>query len=104
MFKTFDLPDCGQVRAKRGESTTPLQALNLLNGSFTIEQSERLAHRMQREAGTDPGQQIERLFALTFARSPSTNERNACLATAHTEGLVTVCRALINSNEFLFLP
>ncbi len=103
MFKTFDLPDCGQVRAKRGESTTPLQALNLLNGRFTIEQSERLADRVQREAGADPGQQIERLFALAFARPPTAAERNACLVTAQTEGLVTVCRALINSNEFLFL-
>ncbi|MEQ2006910.1 MAG: PSD1 and planctomycete cytochrome C domain-containing protein [Limisphaerales bacterium] len=103
MFKTFDLPDCGQVRAKRGESTTPLQALNLINGSFTIEQAQRLADRAQREAGADPGKQIERLFALAFARPPSTSERNACLASAQTEGLVTVCRALINSNEFLFL-
>ena len=103
MFKVFDLPDCGQVRAKRGESTTPLQALNLLNGSFAIDQAERLADRVQREAGADVGKQIERIFALAFARPPNAAERTACLATAQTEGLVTVCRALINSNEFLFL-
>ncbi len=42
MFKTFDLPDCGQVPAKRSESTTPLQALNLLNGWFVLEQAIQL--------------------------------------------------------------
>ena len=34
VFKPFDVPDCGQVRAKRSASTTPLQALNLFNSPF----------------------------------------------------------------------
>jgi hypothetical protein len=104
MFKTFDLPDCGQVRAKRSDSTTPLQALNLLNGQFTIEQSKRLAERVQREAGDDLEQQINRAFTLILARQPSDRERKACLLSTQGEGLVVVCRALFNSNEFLFLP
>ena len=31
IFTAFDFPDCGQVRDKRPVSTTPLQALNLMN-------------------------------------------------------------------------
>lgn len=104
MFKAFDLPDCGQVRDKRVISTTPLQALNLLNGPFTIGQSRRLAERVQREVGTDIDKQIERVFALVLARPPSEQEHAACLATAQVEDLAVVCRALYNSNEFLFLP
>ena len=43
LFSAFDLPDCGQIRDKRSISTTPLQALNLLNAEFVISQSELLA-------------------------------------------------------------
>ena len=104
MFKQFDLPDCGQVRAKRGESTTPLQALNLFNGSFTIEQSALLAHRLEREAVADLVNQITLAFELILSRPPSPSERKICLSTAEAEGIGTVCRALFNSNEFLLIP
>jgi hypothetical protein len=104
VFKPFDVPDCGQVRAKRSESTTPIQALNLFNSPFLIEQARRLAARAEREAGDDRVKQLERVFALTLARSPRAEERAACRAVADEHGLETVCRVLLNSNEFLFLP
>ncbi len=104
MFKTFDLPECGQVKDKRSDSTTPLQALNLLNGRFTLEQSATLARRVTAESGTDFTAQIKRAFQLALARPPRETELTACLAVAQREGLETVCRALFNSNEFLFLP
>ncbi len=49
-FGEFDCPDASQVVGKRNVSTTALQALNLLNASFMIEQSELLARRLEREA------------------------------------------------------
>jgi mono/diheme cytochrome c family protein len=104
MFKVFDLPDCGQVRDKRGESTTPLQALNLMNGPFTVRMAEKLATRLRLEAGDEPSGQINRLFAILFSRPPTPAERQACLDTIRTDGLDTVCRAAFNSNEFLFRP
>jgi hypothetical protein len=104
VFKAFDMPDCGQVRAKRSDSTTPLQALNLFNSAFIIEQSGRLAARVEREAGAERAAQIERVFLLTVARPPSAGERAACLGVAEAHGLAAVCRAIFNSNEFLFLP
>jgi len=103
MFKPFDVPDCGQVRAKRSTSTTPLQALNLFNSPFTVEQSERLAARAEREAAGDVDRQIERVFALTLARAPTARERTASLEVSQQHGLAAVCRALFNSNAFLFL-
>jgi hypothetical protein len=103
VFKSFDVPDCGQVRAKRGTSTTPLQALNLFNSPFILEQAQRLADRARREAGADLVDQLDRVFALTLARLPGANERAACREVAERHGLATVCRALLNANEFLFL-
>ena len=104
MFKVFDLPDCGQVRDKRGESTTPLQALNLMNGPFTVRMAEKLATRLRREAGDEPGIQVDRLFAILFSRPPTQAERQASIETLRIEGIETVCRAAFNSNEFLFRP
>ena len=104
MFKVFDLPDCGQVRDKRGESTTPLQALNLMNGPFTSRMADKLATRLRHEAGDEPGIQVDRLFAILFSRPPTPAERQACLETLRTDGLDTVCRAAFNSNEFLSRP
>jgi hypothetical protein len=104
MFKTFDLPECGQVKDKRTESTTPLQALNLLNGPFSLAQSAALAKRIQGEAGQKPGAQVTQAFERILGRAPKEEELKLCQATAQAEGLETVCRALFNSNEFLFLP
>jgi len=104
MFKTFDLPECGQVKDKRSDSTTPLQALNLLNGPFTLDQSTALSQRICKESGADLSTQITSSFHLVLARPPVASELNSCLAIARSEGLETVCRALFNSNEFLFLP
>jgi cytochrome c553 len=104
MFKTFDLPECGQVKDKRTASTTPLQALNLLNGPFSLEQSTALAKRIQREAGANLNTQVTSAFERILGRAPNDEELKLCQATAQAEGLKTVCRALFNSNEFLFLP
>ena len=38
VFGAFDCPDAGQSTARRRESTTPVQALNLFNSRFTVEQ------------------------------------------------------------------
>ena len=104
MFKTFDLPDCGQVKDKRSDSTTPLQALNLLNGRFTLDQSTALTKRITAETSGDLKGGITRAFHLVLARPPTETELTACQTVAQREGLETVCRALFNSNEFLFLP
>lgn len=104
IFTAFDFPDCGQVRPKRPVSTTPLQALNLMNSEFVMEQSARIAERATRESGGEPGRSIDRCFALLSGREPDDREREACLALAKAGHLSLVCRALINSNEFAFLP
>jgi hypothetical protein len=103
VFSAFDIPDCGQIRPKRSESTTPLQALNLFNSPFVIEQSQLLALRVQHQAGNDPVRQIDRVFEVTLARPPAPEERAGCLEAIARDGLPGVCRALLNSDEFLFL-
>lgn len=105
MFSAFDFPDCGQLRGKRPVSTTPLQALNLLNSAFVVEQAQMIADRAARETnGQDASNRIKRCFQLVLNREPNQAELTDCLAVVNASGLHSVCRALINSNEFSFLP
>lgn len=104
MFTAFDFPDCGQVRAKRPVSTTPLQALNLMNSDFVLDQSRLIAKRALQDGDGSQSKAIDRCFELLLGRTPSDQEHNDCLSLAEKEDLSLVCRALINSNEFAFLP
>ncbi len=105
MFTAFDFPDCGQVRAKRPISTTPLQALNLMNSPFVVEQASFISQRAQSVSANDTlAAEVQECFSLLLGRQPEPPELQAALALAKSKGLALVCRSLINSNEFAFLP
>ncbi len=102
-FGAFDCPDATTVVPRRNVSTTPGQALNLLNDPFVLDQAERFARRVRTEAGPDVGAQIERAFGLAFGRAPSEREAAAGARLVRAHGLVVLCRALFNANEFVFV-
>ena len=104
MFTAFDFPDCGQIRAKRPVSTTPLQALNLMNSPFVVEQAQRMADRSQNESGGSSVASVRKCFQLLLNRDPNADELAACVSVTESAGLHVVCRSLMNSNEFAFLP
>jgi hypothetical protein len=103
VFGIFDCPDGNQPIASRSRSTTPLQALNLLNSKFVLAQSKLFAERLQREKMSHTGQ-VQSAFTLCYGRSPDTSEQAAALRLIEHHGLPALCRALLNSNEFLFIP
>jgi hypothetical protein len=104
VFGAFDCPDAGQSTARRRESTTPIQALNLFNSRFTLEQAEALAARVQAEVGAEVAPQIRRAYQLALSRNPSAAELAEATPIVATHGLPVLGRALFNSNEFLFVP
>ena len=101
-FGGFDCPDAGQVAPKRNASTTPLQALNLLNSPFLTQQAGFFAERVAKEAN-EPKEQVRRAFRLAFQREPTDKELSAAVKLAADHGLSAVCRALLNANEFLYV-
>lgn len=103
VFGAFDCPDGGQIAPKRNRSTTPLQALNLLNSPFMIEQAGFLAERIQSEVGADPSAQIRRAFALVYQREPTSDELDAIVPQIPSLGLAAICRALFSTNEFIYV-
>jgi hypothetical protein len=104
VFGAFDCPDAGQSTARRRESTTPIQALNLFNSRFTIEQAEAFASRVKAEVGEDVGRQIHRAYELALSRRANAAELADAKSVVSEHGLPVLCRALFNSNEFLFVP
>jgi hypothetical protein len=102
-FGTFDCPDAGQPAPKRTSSTTPLQALNLLNSSFAMQLAGFLAERLNADAGENADAEVKRAFALMFNRAPSPGEITESTALIARHGLAAFCRALFNANEFIRL-
>ena len=103
-FSAFDCPDAALVAPRRNVSTTALQALNLLNSRFVIQQATCFARRLEAEAGSDPTRQVERGFRLAFGRAPSAAECHAAVALIGSHGCAAFCRALYNANEFVYVP
>jgi hypothetical protein len=102
LLASFDCPECAQQAPRREVTTTPLQALSLLNGPFTLQHARLFAARLGHEAGTAVDRQVERAFRLAFGRRPSVGERAGAVRLVRARGLEALCRALLNANEFLY--
>jgi hypothetical protein len=103
VFGAFDCPDAGQTTPRRATSTTPLQALNLLNSRFILQQSQFFADRLRHDAGEDMSSQVNLAFQLAFDRDVTDNERAVAMDLIRDHGLPAFCRALFNASEFLYV-
>jgi len=104
VFTAFDCPDGSLTMPKRGLSTTPLQALNLWNSKFIQQQSAAMADRLTREAGEQAAAIVDEAWNLAFQRAPEPGEAEEAIAFMQATDLQSLCRAILNSNEFLFIP
>jgi len=74
----FDGPDPAASTPQRQASTTPLQALYLLNDAFVHEQAGGLAKRLLAERDTDPAR-VELAYLLVLGRKPAGDEASSAL-------------------------
>jgi hypothetical protein len=74
----FDGADPSSSTPARLVSTTPLQALYLLNDKFVHQQAEGLAKRLMEES-PDESTRVEQVWSLMFGRMPESDERQAAL-------------------------
>jgi len=77
LMEDFDGADLNQSCELRQNSVTAPQALALLNGRFSQENSRHLARRVHAAAASD-SERIDRLFRLTLSRAPQPAELQAC--------------------------
>tara|TARA_B110000495_G_C22443658_1_gene278058 strand:- start:69 stop:485 length:417 start_codon:yes stop_codon:yes gene_type:complete len=103
LMTEFDQADCTLPTPKRSQTTTPLQALTLMNHPFTLDMAECLAENAQSNGGDDLGSRIDAIYRLVYQRSPERTERKKSIALAKQHGLRALCRAILNSSELIYL-
>ena len=115
VLAVFDFAEPSMVIGKRDTSNTPSQALYMLNNSFVVQQSEKLARRIMNES-SQIEQQVRVAFQLTYGRNPTLQETASAkrflqeyeppgrLQRARNVAvLAAFCQALFASAEFRFL-
>jgi hypothetical protein len=99
----FDCPDPSTTAPRRTVTTTPIQALSLLNNALTVHLADRFATRLRREAGPDAEDQVRLAYRLAFGRAPGPGEARRAAEAVRAHGAATLARAIFNSNEFLYV-
>ncbi|MBI1831765.1 MAG: DUF1553 domain-containing protein, partial [Planctomycetes bacterium] len=103
LLDALDCPDPSTVSPRRAVTTTPLQALSMLNNAFVLRMSDRFAERLKKEAGGDVGRQIMRAYELAYGRRATDEEVARARPVIERHGLAIFCRAVLNSNEFVYV-
>ncbi|MCO8123242.1 PSD1 and planctomycete cytochrome C domain-containing protein [Stieleria sp. TO1_6] len=118
-YTTFDAPSGELCIARRDRSTTPLQALTLLNDAMYLEIAQGLADQAVRDVGGQTADEQEsmstqrriarRLFQRLLVRSPSESELDAILdfyqsQSEHEQPWMLVARVLMNTDEAITTP
>jgi hypothetical protein len=88
----FDAADRSVCTVRRQQTSTPLQALALLNDVQTVEAARFLAQRMLSEGGTETNGRMTWAFRTATGRDPSTKEAEILAA------MFTEQRALFEKN------
>ena len=110
VMKMFDGPESVSSCSARGVSTVALQPLFLLNSEFMTHRADALAGKVRSLAGDDLESQIKYAFSRTLGRQPESEElKNSKLLLDvakedKADALARFCLALLNVNEFLYIP
>jgi hypothetical protein len=103
LLDAFDCPDPSTTTPKRAVTTTPLQALALLNNSFVLRMADKFAERVSRDVGDDVALQVTRTYQLAYSRDPTADEVAMVRKVVELHGLSVLTRAIFNSSEFLYV-
>ncbi len=103
LFEAFDFPDTHEPCARRSQTTSPLQALLLLNDTTALRLAKAFAEQVEKEAGADPVTQITQAWERAYNRPPQPDEITRAVAFLKQSNLTELCHALFNTNEFLYV-
>jgi hypothetical protein len=101
MMLAFDAPVFSESCERRSVTTTALQALSMMNGDLVNEEAAHLAERIATTAGPDVSARISSAFETVLNRPPKPDELKKFADSGYS--LVSICRVLLNSNEFLYV-
>ena len=90
MLDTFDGANPNTVHSRREVSTTPTQALTLVNSDLVYRWSQALAGRVIGEAGKDESARIDRLFQILYSRPAQAEEKQKLIAFLDAQQNITL--------------
>ena len=102
LMDALDCPAGDQLTPVRNASVTVQQALALWNNAFVAYYTGRFAERVETMAGARKDQVIL-ACELALGRTPTRDELADFTAYAAKHGLPSLCRVILNSNEFMFV-
>ena len=103
LLDALDCPELSTRTAVRPNTTTPLQALSLMNNSMVLRQADHLAARAQAASHGRLEPAVDWMWRLVLSRSPRRQERLEAVRLAREQDLAQVAWVLLNSNEFIFV-
>lgn len=101
-MECLDCADPSLLTPKRNATLTALQSLALLNDRLMVSQSRHFAQRLE-SSSPNSASRIATACLWAWGRAPSESESAELVSFAERFGLANACRAIFNSNEFLFV-
>jgi mono/diheme cytochrome c family protein len=115
VLQAFDFADPNVSTGQRQSTTVAAQALFLMNSEFASQQSLTWAHALLDDATLDDSARVDVAYRRALGRLPTSEERTRALqyVAEYAEGepsqdmrrraWQSFCRALVSTNEFVFV-
>ena len=116
VLQAFDFPDPAVINGKRQSTTVAPQSLFMMNSQFVESQSKELA-AIVLSGSQDPFFRVQDAYVRAFGRRPTQREVDVAvdylnrvtklfdgkIETAELSAYQSLCRAILSSNEFIYL-
>jgi hypothetical protein len=104
-LESLDFANSTSPTAIRTVTTTAPQALLLLNDPWMHQKAEQLSKRLQVLAGDELRKQVDHLWQLAYQRRATDEELQLALEYLdnNPQRMISLCRAILNSSEFLYV-
>ncbi len=112
LLRTYDFASPDATVGQRHITTTPPQALFLMNGSFVVEQAREFAARPDVAGLASDAQRIDRMYRLAYGRPPEADEvalglrflkEAAAGPSSRLSPWEQYAQVLLEANEFAFV-
>ena len=107
MMNKFDTPDLHNSCHMRDVTTTPLQALSLMNGEWVLAQAETFAERLMEIPSDGVEKRIVAAYEIALGRTPEVEEIQLAQSfldePSKKDSWIDLCHVLLNTNEFIYI-
>jgi hypothetical protein len=110
LLDVFDMADGISTMPTRNVTTTPIQALLMINGSWMMAKAKAASTYVKSQGKLDRDEQVTRLYLQVLGREPSDAEHSAAVKFLSDQAeektdrtLADLAHVLLNSNEFVYV-